>query len=141
MAQYRCGNCGRKGHNARTCSRKKKASKKKTPAKRRGRGPMSRGEKVGRWGPIVARYKSQSSDKVYQVRRKGNTYSCNCPGWVYKRPGKARSCRHVKMARAAGKRCKRRVRRRRSKKRVRRQRIRKRGRRHVRKRRRVRRRR
>jgi hypothetical protein len=116
--KYKCGKCGRKGHNARSCSKKKKTIKRKTSkktkkakkkkkkkvAKKTARRTMSRSTKVGIWGKIVARYKSKSSDRTYAVRKKGSSYSCNCPGWTFKRKGKARSCRHTKMAKASGKR-------------------------------------
>lgn len=29
------------------------------------------------------------------------SFSCDCPGWIYVRPGKTRSCKHVRLA-AAG---------------------------------------
>jgi len=117
VRKYKCGKCGRKGHNRATCSSRKKKktvrrrTKKKVKRKRRkttkkknktGR-TMSRSEKIKRWGKVVARYKSKTSDASYRVRRKGRSYSCNCPGWRYKKAGRARYCRHVTMARAAGK--------------------------------------
>ncbi len=41
---------------------------------------------------------SQSSDRVYVVAQSKNTgeWQCSCPGWVIKRPGKERSCKHLK---------------------------------------------
>lgn len=120
-----CGKCGGAGHYKTTCkkkakkpriTRKKKATKKKKKkkiikkkkatkkkTKKTVRRPMSSAAKVKRWGKIVARHNSRTSDAKYQVRKKGNTYSCNCPGWVFKKKGKSRSCRHIKAAQAAGK--------------------------------------
>lgn len=57
---------------------------------------MSRSEKIKRWGKVVAHYRSRTSGKTYSVRLKGRDgFSCNCPGWVNKREGKPRQCRHV----------------------------------------------
>jgi hypothetical protein len=41
---------------------------------------------------------SQSSDRVYVVAQSKNTgeWQCSCPGWVIKRPGKERSCKHLR---------------------------------------------
>lgn len=57
---------------------------------------MGVAEKIKRWGKVVARYRSRTSGKVYSVRQKSrNVFSCNCPGWINKREGEPRSCRHV----------------------------------------------
>jgi len=82
-------------------SKKKITTRIKTPAKRK---PMSRSKKIARWGSIVATYKSSSGDKTWKVRKKDGSYTCNCPGWIYKRKGKDRSCKHVIKAAATGKR-------------------------------------
>ena len=43
------------------------------------------------------RYPSSSSDKVYTVQRRvDGLVSCDCPGWVVKRAGRPRSCKHTK---------------------------------------------
>jgi hypothetical protein len=57
---------------------------------------MTNADKVARYGVIVGRFKSKTTDKVYQVRHKGNDYniqrySCNCPAWVH-----LRLCEHIK---------------------------------------------
>jgi len=120
--KYKCGKCGRKGHNKATCSSRnkkktirRKTAKKKTRSKTKkvkkkakkkvsktGR-TMGRSEKIKRWGKVVARYKSKTTDATYRVRRKGTSYSCNCPGWRFKKKGRGRYCRHVTMARGTGK--------------------------------------
>lgn len=47
-----------------------------------------------RWGPIVSQYNStRTPEIVYDVRYKGGKYSCNCPGWRFRK-----SCRHVRHA-------------------------------------------
>ena len=45
----------------------------------------------------VRRYKSASSDRWYAVKINLVTLqlSCNCPGWTFKRDGKARGCKHI----------------------------------------------
>ena len=40
-------------------------------------------------------FKSRSSDRVYQVIENEGKVSCNCPGWIFKRAGKPRGCRHT----------------------------------------------
>lgn len=41
--------------------------------------------------------RSESSNRVYIVSRsKANgEWQCSCPGWVMKRPGKERTCKHL----------------------------------------------
>jgi len=48
----------------------------------------------------ITEYKSSSSNRVYQVLHKNDEWSCNCPAWAYKRPGKERTCKHVQNARS-----------------------------------------
>jgi hypothetical protein len=71
---------------------------------------MTKNEKIDRYGPVVHHVQSASSSKKWGVRRKRgrspgaiSSYSCGCNGWIFKRAGKPRSCRHVKAAAAAGK--------------------------------------
>lgn len=42
--------------------------------------------------------KSESSNRIYIVSRsKANgEWQCSCPGWCVKKPGKERSCKHLK---------------------------------------------
>lgn len=89
-------------HNAkrRYCVQHREVKSRGVPASERSKPKPSRkmdtAEKVKRWGKVVAHYRSRTSGKTYSVRQKSkNTFSCNCPGWVNKRPGEARSCRHV----------------------------------------------
>ena len=111
QARRKCSKCNRVGHNKATCGAKKKTKKKthRTPRrskkakKKRTRRSMTPRGITNRWGKVVARHKSKSSNKKYEVRRKGSSYSCNCPGWVFKKKGKSRSCRHTTAARSAGK--------------------------------------
>ena len=52
---------------------------------------LSEAEIADRWGEIVARYNStRNAENVYEVRRKGEALSCNCPGWRFQK-----QCRHV----------------------------------------------
>lgn len=41
---------------------------------------------------------SASSDRVYVVamRLSSKQWECSCPGWIFKRAGKPRSCKHLK---------------------------------------------
>ena len=41
---------------------------------------------------------SESSDRLYIVAQNKTTgeWSCSCPGWIIKRPGKERTCKHLK---------------------------------------------
>jgi hypothetical protein len=41
---------------------------------------------------------SESSSRVYVVAQNKGTgeWSCSCPGWIIKRPGKERNCKHLK---------------------------------------------
>lgn len=41
--------------------------------------------------------KSESSDSLYIVSQKNSTgeWQCSCRGWIMKRPGKERSCKHL----------------------------------------------
>jgi len=41
--------------------------------------------------------KSSSSDALYVVSQKTSTgeWQCACPGWIYKKPGKERGCKHL----------------------------------------------
>lgn len=114
-ARRKCSKCSRVGHNKATCGSKKKTKKakkktrsgkkvKKKAKKKKTRMSMTPRGITKRWGKVVARHKSKSSNKKYEVRRKGRSYSCNCPGWTFKKKGKPRNCRHVTAARSAGKR-------------------------------------
>lgn len=48
-----------------------------------------------RYGPVVAVVNSRSDpDKMYSVRSKDGTFSCNCKGWVFNRE-KPKRCRHT----------------------------------------------
>lgn len=46
----------------------------------------------------VARFASSSSKRTYTVVVNADTrvLSCNCKGWVIKRPGQSRGCKHTK---------------------------------------------
>ena len=49
---------------------------------------------------VVQRFESNSKPgKFYEVRKNWKTgnFSCNCPGWAFKKKGQERSCRHIKM--------------------------------------------
>lgn len=51
----------------------------------------------------LTNFKSKSNpEKSYQVKRNkiSGEVSCNCPGWIFKRQGKIRSCRHTKLVNA-----------------------------------------
>jgi len=41
---------------------------------------------------------SESSDRVYIVAQSKSSgeWGCSCPGWIMKKPGKERTCRHMK---------------------------------------------
>jgi len=41
---------------------------------------------------------SESSDRVYIVAqaKSSGEWQCSCPGWILKRAGKERSCKHLK---------------------------------------------
>ena len=41
--------------------------------------------------------KSSSSDALYVVSQKTSTgeWQCACPGWIYKKPGRERGCKHL----------------------------------------------
>ena len=41
---------------------------------------------------------SASSDRVYIVAqaKASGEWQCSCPGWIMKRPGKPRGCKHLK---------------------------------------------
>lgn len=41
---------------------------------------------------------SESSSRVYVVARSKNDgeWQCSCPGWIIKKPGKERTCKHLK---------------------------------------------
>ena len=48
-----------------------------------------------RYGPVVAVVSSSSEpDKVYEVRSDGASWSCQCPGYRFRR-----TCRHIEAAR------------------------------------------
>ena len=46
---------------------------------------------------LVEQNESSSSSKVYETVAYADdfTTSCNCPGWIYKRPNQPRGCRHT----------------------------------------------
>ncbi len=45
----------------------------------------------------VARFPSSSSDKVYTVKRdEAGKLSCACPAYRFKKPGKERTCKHLR---------------------------------------------
>lgn len=41
---------------------------------------------------------SESSNRLYVVAQNTTTgeWGCSCPGWIIKRPGKERTCKHLK---------------------------------------------
>jgi len=41
---------------------------------------------------------SESSNRLYVVAQSKSTgeWSCSCPGWIIKRPGKERNCKHLR---------------------------------------------
>lgn len=41
--------------------------------------------------------RSASSNRVYTVAlsRSSGQWECSCPGWIMKKPGKERSCKHL----------------------------------------------
>lgn len=43
--------------------------------------------------PNIFKFKSSSSDSIYTVRKMGNAYKCNCPGYWR---SKIRECKHIK---------------------------------------------
>lgn len=43
--------------------------------------------------PNIFKFKSSSSDSIYTVRKIGNVYRCNCPGYWR---SKTRECKHIK---------------------------------------------
>lgn len=45
--------------------------------------------------------RSASSSRLYTVAQRKNSdqWECSCPGWVFKRPGKSRTCKHLKTMR------------------------------------------
>lgn len=47
---------------------------------------------------VAKQFPSSSSDAVYTalLDRETGASSCNCKGWVFKRHGKPRSCKHTK---------------------------------------------
>lgn len=47
---------------------------------------------------FVKRYKSSSSDKWHSIKLNTvtNELSCSCPGWIFKREGQKRSCKHLR---------------------------------------------
>ncbi len=45
----------------------------------------------------VGRFPSSSSDKVYTVKRDdAGKLSCDCPAYRFKKPGKERTCKHMR---------------------------------------------
>jgi hypothetical protein len=50
---------------------------------------------------FVTKFKSSSSDRYYKVKVNVVTgdLSCDCPGWTFKREGKARDCKHLRRLR------------------------------------------
>jgi len=67
---------------------------KKTEKKKR---EMDNSEKLKRYGKVVGRYKSKTSDNVYVVRLKGKKATCNCKGFIFHG-----YCRHTEMAKKKG---------------------------------------
>lgn len=64
---------------------------------------MTKQDKEFRYGPVVLECESQrESGKVYEVRCKDGTYSCNCKGWIFSKPcsatGETKQCRHTREA-------------------------------------------
>ena len=42
------------------------------------------------------KFNSSSSNKEYTTIDYGdNTYSCNCPAWIFKKRDKERNCKHI----------------------------------------------
>ena len=43
--------------------------------------------------------RSESSERLYVVaqHKENGTWGCNCPGWIIKRPGQPRSCKHLQV--------------------------------------------
>ena len=42
------------------------------------------------------KFNSSSSNKEYTtIEYEDNTYSCNCPAWIFKKNGKERNCKHI----------------------------------------------
>ena len=41
--------------------------------------------------------KSETSNRLYVVAqaRSSNEWQCSCPGWIYKKPGQPRKCKHL----------------------------------------------
>ena len=41
--------------------------------------------------------RSESSDRLYVVSqaKSSGEWQCSCPGWIMKRPGKPRGCKHL----------------------------------------------
>jgi hypothetical protein len=41
---------------------------------------------------------SQTSDRIYVVAqaKSSGEWQCSCPGWIMKKPGRERSCKHLK---------------------------------------------
>jgi len=40
---------------------------------------------------------SETSDRIYTVAQNKTTgeWGCSCPGWIIKKPGKPRTCKHL----------------------------------------------
>lgn len=52
---------------------------------------MTEGQKSAKYGPIVGRVASKSDpDKIYDIRDKRGTLSCNCKGFIFNK-----RCKHV----------------------------------------------
>lgn len=47
--------------------------------------------------------RSESSNRLYVVAQSKNSgeWQCSCPGWIMKRPGKPRGCKHLKTMESA----------------------------------------
>jgi len=41
---------------------------------------------------------SESSNRLYTVSKRlaSDEWECECPGWIHKKPGKPRGCKHLK---------------------------------------------
>jgi len=53
-------------------------------------------EKFGIFKMKEHKFNSSSSNKEYTTIDYGdNTYSCNCPAWIFKKSGKERNCKHI----------------------------------------------
>lgn len=53
-------------------------------------------EPVFTWALKSSKPRLGGAHIVYEVRLKENgDVTCNCPGWAFKRPGKARGCKHT----------------------------------------------